>query len=129
MLREHEIEFRVRYQETDAQGRVHHANYLKYFEMGRVELLRAAGFSYKELEARGIMLVVAEIRCRFLRGAEYDDLLRLATRTARVTAVRIEHEYSVFRGAELLAEGGGTIACIDRDGRPRRLPPEFEPFG
>ncbi len=123
MLTEHEIEIRVRYQETDGQGRVHHANYFKYFEMGRVELLRAAGFSYKELEARGIMLVVAEIACRFHRGAEYDDILRLVTRTVRVTAARIEHEYQVFRGEELMAQGKSTIACIDRDGRAPRVRP------
>src|SRR5262245_18441203 len=61
-MRQHEIQIRVRYQETDAQGRVHHANYLTYFEMGRVEFLRAMGHSYRELEASGVMLVVSEMQ-------------------------------------------------------------------
>ena len=53
MLRHHEIEIRVRYQETDGQGRLHHANYLTFFELGRTELLRAAGYDYRQIEAEG----------------------------------------------------------------------------
>ncbi len=122
MIQEHEIEFRVRYQETDAQGRVHHANYLSYFEQGRVELLRAAGFSYRELEEQGIMLVVAEASCRYFQGARYDDLLRLKTTTVRCKGVRIEHRYELFLDDELIAEGRTVVACVDRSGKVCRLP-------
>ena len=123
MLTQHEIEIRVRYQETDGQGRVHHANYLTWFELGRVELLRAAGHSYRELEEAGIYLVVAQIAVKYYLPACFDDVLKLRTRTVRAKGARIEHQYKVFRGEELVAEGTTTVACIDRAGRVTRLPP------
>lgn len=122
MLREHEIEIRVRYQETDAMGLLHHDNYFTYFEMGRTELLRAAGIAYREMEAQGLFVVVVEIRCRYRRPARYDDLLRLRTRVTRVTAAKIEHQYELFRGQELLATGNSVLACVDRSGTPVRVP-------
>ncbi len=122
MLRQHEIELRVRYQETDGQGHVHHANYLTWFELGRVELLRAAGHSYRELEEAGIFLVVAEMNVQYFLPARFDDVLRLRTTTVRAKGARIEHTYEVVRGAELLAKGATTVACINRAGRVTRLP-------
>ncbi|MCA9259636.1 MAG: acyl-CoA thioesterase [Planctomycetales bacterium] len=119
---QHEIEIRVRYQETDGQGRVHHANYLTYFEQGRVELLRSMGRDYADMERDGLFLVVAEMRVRYFGGALFDDVLRLTTRVERVRGVRIEHAYELRRGEELLAEGTSTIACVDRTGRVRPLP-------
>ena len=125
MLRQHQIEIRVRYQETDAQGRVHHANFFNYFEMGRIELLRACGLSYREFEQRGWMLVVSQIQCRYHRPANYDDLITLTTTTTRAKGARIEHAYRVTRDDELLAEGTSQIACIDRDGNVCRIPEEL----
>ncbi len=122
MLRQHEIEIRVRYQETDGQGRVHHANYFAYFEMGRIELLRAAGLSYKELEQQGYLLVVADISCQYFLPADYDDVLRLRTTTECARGVRITHLYELFRGEELLAKGRSVVACVRRDGSVQRLP-------
>ena len=121
-LTQHEIEIRVRYQETDGQGRVHHANYAKWFEQGRVELLRAAGRSYRDLESAGVYLVVAEVQVRYFAPALFDDLLTLRTTTVRAKGARIEHRYEVLRQGELLAEGSTTVACIDRAGRVQRLP-------
>jgi acyl-CoA thioester hydrolase len=123
MLPSHEIELRVRYQETDGQGRVHHANYLTWFELARVELLRAAGHSYKELEEAGILLVVAEASLQYYLPAFFDDCLRLRVTVLQAKGARIQHEYKVFRGDDLLAEGTTTIACVDRTGRVSRLPP------
>jgi len=123
MLTSHEISFRVRYQETDGQGVVHHANYLTWFELGRVELLRAAGHSYKELEEQGVLLVVAEAHVRYFLPARFDDELRLVTTTVRAKGARIEHRYELFRAGELLADAATTVACIDRAGRVCRLPP------
>lgn len=122
MLTTHDIEIRVRYQETDAQGRVHHANYLKWFELGRVELLRASGHSYRELEDAGIFLVVAEASLTFHAPAVFDDLVTLRTTTVKAKGARIEHHYEVFRGSERLAAGTTTVACIDKSGRVSRLP-------
>jgi acyl-CoA thioester hydrolase len=119
---QHEIEIRVRYQETDGQGHVHHANYLTWFELGRVELLRAMGHSYRELEEAGIYLVVADSSLRYYLPAFFDDILRVRTTTVRAKGARIEHRYEVMRGDELLAEGATTVACIDKSGRVSRLP-------
>jgi acyl-CoA thioester hydrolase len=122
MLTQHSIEIRVRYQETDGQGRVHHANYLKWFELGRVELLRAAGHSYKDLEAAGVLLVVAEVHLEYFLGAEFDDLLTVTTKTERAKGARIEHSYQIHRGNDLVCRGKTTVACIDRSGKVTRLP-------
>ena len=122
MLAQHEIEIRVRYQETDGQKRLHHANYFTYFELGRTELLRAAGQSYRQFEEAGLMLVVAEISCKYYLPADYDDLLRLRTTTVTARGARVVHNYEVFRGGELVAEGHSVVACINREGRVTRLP-------
>jgi len=122
LLHTHEIEFRVRYKETDAMGVVHHANYLTYFEMGRVELLRANGGDYRKMEEEGLFLVVARMNCSFHRPARYDDVVRLRTTTTRVTGAKIEHEYELFRGHELLCKANSVLACIDRSGEVQRIP-------
>lgn len=126
MLREHEIQIRVRYQETDAMGVLHHANYFTYFEMGRTELLRANGVAYRDLEESGLLMVIVKIGCSYKRPAKYDDVLTLKTRTVRVTAAKIEHEYQLLRGDELLSEGHSTLACVDRQGKVQRVPQSLQ---
>ena len=79
-LASHETEIRVRYQETDGQRRVHHANFLTYFEIGRTEMLRARGATYREFEEAGLFLVVSEAACKYRSPAEYDDLRRKGRR-------------------------------------------------
>ena len=122
MIAQHEIQIRVRYQETDAMGVLHHANYFTYFEMGRTELLRANGAEYRQIEQDGMFMVIVRIGCTYKRPARYDDVLMLRTRTSRVSAAKIEHEYELLRGDELLAEGHSTLACVDREGRVQRVP-------
>lgn len=122
MLAEHEIQIRVRYQETDCMGVLHHANYFTYFEMGRTELLRANGHDYRRVEESGVFMVVVDVGCRYRRPARYDDVLRLKTRLKRVTAAKIEHDYELYRDDELLAEGRSVLACVDREGRLQRVP-------
>jgi acyl-CoA thioester hydrolase len=122
MLPDHEIQLRVRYYETDAQGCVHHSNYLKYFELARVEQLLALGYDYADLERNGVFLVVKKVAARFHRPSRFGDTLRLQIRTVRARAARIDHEYRVLRGEELIAEGESTLACIDGKGSVQRLP-------
>ena len=122
MLRQHEIELRVRYQETDPMGFLHHANYFTYFEIGRTELLRAAGGNYREMEADGQLVVVVKAECRFRRPARYDDLLQLRTTVTRVSAAKIEHQYELFRDGECLAIGNVTLAIVDRSGKVQPVP-------
>ncbi len=120
--REHEIQVRVRYQETDGQGRVHHTNYINYFEVARVEMLRSSGKSYRELESEGIMLVVRQVQCNYYRGAMDDDLLTIKTTVVRAKGVRILHHYEVFVEDQLVADGDTTVAAIDPTGKVVRLP-------
>ena len=122
MLKQHEIEIRVRYQETDPMGFLHHANYFTYFEIGRTELFRAGGGDYRRMEEEGLLVVVVKAECRYRRPARYDDLLKLRTTVTRITAAKIEHEYQLFRGAELLAVGHVTLAVVDRGGVVQPIP-------
>lgn len=117
-----EIQVRVRYAEVDRMGLLHHANYLVYLEQARIDLLRSAGFSYKDLEDQGYFLVLTRIEIRYRRPAGFDDLLTIRVRVDRVTGARIDHAYEVRRGGELLSEATTTLACIDKEGRPRSLP-------
>jgi acyl-CoA thioester hydrolase len=117
-----EITIRVRYAETDRMGLLHHANYLVYFEQGRTELLRALGFTYRDLEDQGYLLVLTKVEVRYRRPARYDDLLTLRTTVVRTTAVRIDHRYEVLCDGQVIAEGTSTLACVDRTGRPQLLP-------
>lgn len=116
------MEIRVRYHETDGQGRVHHAQYLNFFERGRVEMMRAGGHSYRELEATGILLVVTKMEIQYFLPAEFDDLLILTTRVTRSRGVRIHHEYEIKRDDAIVVTGQSEIACIHRDGSVKRLP-------
>lgn len=122
MLREHEITIRVRYQETDPMGFLHHGYYFTYFEVGRTELLRASGGNYRKMEEEGLLAVVVHAECRFRRPARYDDLLTLRTKIVRITPAKIEHEYRLLRGEELLAVGHVTLALVDRQGNVQRVP-------
>ncbi|MGO8750142.1 MAG: acyl-CoA thioesterase [Thermoguttaceae bacterium] len=122
MLTEHEIEVRVRYNECDPMGFLHHAAFFVYFEMGRTELLRASGGNYRKMEQEGLLAVVVKAECRYHRPARYDDLLRIRTSVKRVTAAKIEHEYQVVRGEELLATGHVMLALLDRAGKVQPVP-------
>jgi acyl-CoA thioester hydrolase len=128
MLVQHELCLRVHYHEVDGQGRVHHSQYLTYFERGRVEMLRASGFSYRELEASGLMLVVRSLEIQFHWPAVFDDELLLTTRLGYCHGARIQHRYRLVRPSglaqepELLVTGTSEIGCIDPSGRVRRLP-------
>lgn len=126
---------RVRYIDTDGQGRVHHANYAGYFEFARVEMLRAAGISYRQLEEKDILLVVTNLECKYLGAAVFDDLLEVRIETTKAKGTRIEHHYSIVRLEEdengavdpnqdgtPIVSGRTVVACIGRNGRPRPLP-------
>jgi acyl-CoA thioester hydrolase len=119
---EHEIEIDVRYYETDGQGVVHHANYFQYFELARVEMLKAMGHDYADLERDGIFLVVHSIACKYHKSAKFGDRVRIRTHVARATLARIDHQYRVFVGNDLIAEASSTIACVDANGHVRRMP-------
>ena len=121
-LASHDTEIRVRYQETDGQQRVHHANFLTYFEIGRTEMLRGRGATYRQFEEAGLFLVVSEASCSYRAAAEYDDLLVVRTHVEKVGGASIEHAYEVIRDKTIIASGRTVVVCVDREGRVRRLP-------
>jgi len=118
------ITIQPRYSETDQGGVVHHSVYPVYFEMGRTELLRANGLAYKDLEAAGTFFVIAELRIKYRRPAFYDEKLNLETTCTNVTASKVEHSYKLTRPdtGVLLAEAESVLACVDAQGKIRRMP-------
>jgi len=119
-----EIQFRVRYGETDQMGVVYHGNYAQYFEMGRTEWLRKFGFSYKQMEAEGIMLPVISLAINYKKPAHYDELLKVKTKVLKLPAARIEFEYEISNEAgEMLTTGTTVLVFMDRlRNRPTRCP-------
>lgn len=116
------IDIRVRYVECDPMGVAHHAIYPIWFEMGRTELLRTSGVNYRDIEAQGILLAVVSLSVQYKRPARYDDYVTLETTLSRAGNVKIEHDYALYRGEELLTTASTTLACIGRDGKLQSVP-------
>lgn len=121
-LAESRLEIRVRYCECDPMGVVHHTVYPVWFEMGRTELLRSSGKSYRDFEAEGVFLAVVSLAVKYRRPARYDDLVTLVTLLDEIGGVKIEHSYRLERDGEVLVTGTTTLACLDRAGRARPVP-------
>ena len=124
------IELRVRYAETDQMGVVYHANYLVWCEIGRTELIRERFASYAEVERAGVALAVSEATLRFHAAARYDDLIRVETWVTAVRSRAVSFEYLISRvsqsdGPERLASARTSLIALDRNSRPRKLPPEL----
>ncbi|RPI32602.1 MAG: acyl-CoA thioesterase [Actinomycetota bacterium] len=114
---------RVRYADTDAAGVAYYANYLVFFEVARVELLRALGCPITEVEARGFHLPVIEAHVRYRRPARLDDLLDVTLVKGRVGPASFDFDYEVTRDAELVTTGWTRLACVDAgSGRAVALP-------
>ena len=119
-----DVEIRVRYPEVDQMGVLHHSRYWEYFEMGRTELLRQQGVSYRDCEEKGVFFVVAKCSARYLAPVRYDDVLVLTTRMAKRGPARIDHAYEL-RGKsdrQLLATAQTTLACVGREGQIIPIP-------
>ena len=126
-------EVRVRYAETDQMGIVYYANYLVWFELGRVELLRSLGLAYSRLETdHGCILPVMEARCRYRAPARYDDEIVIETRPAMLRGSVLKFAYEIYRKAnqrekerELLAEGETTHMVCDSQLQRKTLPEKY----
>ena len=119
---------RVRYAETDQMGVVYHSNYFIWFEVGRVDLLRELGFTYREMEQEdGCYIAVVDARCRFKAPARYDDEIVVRTRLKNVRESLIHFAYEAVRESDgtLLAEGETTHIVTGRDMRKRELPAKY----
>jgi acyl-CoA thioester hydrolase len=123
-----ETRVRVRYAETDQMGVVYHANYLVWFEVGRVELMRQRGLEYKRLEAEeGCWIAVVEATARYKAPARYDDELIVETRVLGVRGPVIRFGYRILRAEDrrLLCEGETIHVAIGRDMKRRRIPKKY----
>jgi acyl-CoA thioester hydrolase len=119
----HRRAIRVYFEDTDAAGVVYYANYLKFAERARTDMLRDLGVSHAEMMKRdGLVLVVRRCEIEYLKPARLDDLLTIETGTAKLGGASAELRQRVLRDGELLADLTVLVVCIGRDGRPHRIP-------
>jgi acyl-CoA thioester hydrolase len=123
-----ETRIRVRYGEVDRMGYLHHGNYPLYFEVGRTDLIRQLGLSYREMEDRGVLLPVRDISIRYYNPAFYDDEVLIKTSLVKKPSTRLEFEYQMLNTAgELIAEAKTTLVFVNAENRkPMRVPDFFE---
>ena len=120
----HQCQCRVLYGDTDAGGVVYYANYLRYFEQGRTELMRETGCTYRELEGQGFILPVVESYIRYKASAVYDDLLTVRTALVDLQQVSCRFHYAISRDSDqrLLVKGFTVNAVVNRAGRLVKFP-------
>jgi acyl-CoA thioester hydrolase len=120
----HEIQFRVRYGETDRMGVVYHAEYLVWCEMGRTEYIRSRGMSYAEMERRGVPLVVARAGIRYHAPARYDDMIRVSTVLSELGSRGLTFEYLITNAdsGQRLASASTTLVALDATGKAVTIP-------
>ena len=120
----HRTQIRVTYAETDAMGIVYYANYLRWLEVGRTELMRSLGIAYKEMEARGAFLPVSEVYCKYHASARYDDILIIETTVDFLRRASIQFSYRILRQSDgtLLITGSTLHAFVDREGKIVKVP-------
>jgi acyl-CoA thioester hydrolase len=122
-----EIEFRVRYAETDQMGVVYHTNYLVWCEMGRTDFIRRRGMSYADIEKSGTLLAVADLTARFHGAARYEQVIRVQTSLADLQSRLIVFDYLITNaetGARLVT-ARTSLVSVDASGRPRAMPSEI----
>jgi len=127
MSHAHLFPVRIYYEDTDHGGVVYHSNYLKFMERGRTELLRSKGMELNDLErSYGIVFAVAEANIRFLKPAVFNDLLQVRTQLQKCSGARMQFHQDILRhsmhGNTLLTSAEITVACLNRQGQPVRIP-------
>jgi acyl-CoA thioester hydrolase len=125
-MKEHQIQVRVRYSETDQMSVVYHGNYIPYFEMGRVEWLRNKGISYKSLEESGIALPIVSMTINYKKPARYDDLLTVTTKFKSQSSVKIEFDCEIHnKNGELLTTAYFLFVFVDMNSGKPIMPPKY----
>jgi len=119
----HSMALRVYYEDTDAAGIVYYANYLKFAERGRTEMMRALGFAHSGIHAEtGIVFTVRRLGADYRMPARLDDALTVATRIVEIGAATVLLDQQICRDGSVLVALDVLVACVGRDGRPRRVP-------
>lgn len=125
-MKEHQIQVRVRYSETDQMSVVYHGNYVPYFEMGRVEWLRNKGISYKSLEESGIALPIVSMTINYKKPARYDDLLTVITKFKSQSSVKVEFDCEIWNDQnELLTTAHFILVFVNINTGKPIVPPEY----
>ena len=125
-MKEHQIQIRVRYSETDQMSVVYHGNYMPYFEMGRVEWLRNKGISYKSLEERGIALPIVSMTINYKKPARYDDLLTVITKFKSQSSVKVEFDCEIWsEEKELLTTAHFILVFVNIKTSKAIAPPDY----
>jgi acyl-CoA thioester hydrolase len=115
--------YRVIYGDVDAMQVVYYANYLRWFEIGRTELIRHLGLPYAEIEAKGYLLPVTEAYCKYGKSARYDEIVLINTGVGFIRKASMRFDYRIFNQENALLVQGYTVhACLDREGKLVRLP-------
>ena len=114
--------YRVIYGDCDSMAIVYYANYLKFFEIGRTELLREAGLTYRQIEDSGFFLPTTETCLKYIKPALYDDLLMIETTIAFVKRASSRFDYAIYRGKDIVVRGYTIHACLDRDNKIVQFP-------
>lgn len=109
-----ETKIKVRYQETDQMGIAHHSVYPIWFEEARTNFIKSIGISYSEIEKLGIMLPLTKLSCKYIRPALYEDILIIQTKVKKLTNVKIQFEYKVFKEQQLINEGETEHPFVDK---------------
>lgn len=119
-----DIEFRVRYAETDQMGVVYHTNYLIWCEMGRTDFIRKRGMSYADIERSGTLLAVSDLTARFLGAARYEQMIRVQTTLASIQSRSIVFDYLISNAdtESKLVTARTTLISLDSTGRPKAMP-------
>jgi len=119
-----ETQLRVQYYETDQMGVVHHSNYIRYFEIGRTDLMRRMGLCYKNLEDSGTVMPITNVEVRYLYPAYYDDIICIKSFIKELPKARIVFNYEIYNAqGKLLVDGSTTLAFVNKEtGRPQRAP-------
>jgi acyl-CoA thioester hydrolase len=112
---------RVRYQETDQMGVVYHVNYINWFELGRTELIRTLGTTYRAIEEMGLLLPLIDLQIQFKLPARYDDIITIRTQIAEYSNVRIQFNSEIYRGEQLLVSGTTNHVWLSREWKLSRI--------
>lgn len=121
-----ETKIRVRYGETDQMGYVYHGNYAQYYEIGRTEMFRSLGISYRKIEENGIMLPVISLNMNYKQAAKYDELITVKTKILKIPSLKIQFDYEIYNEEnQLLNTGNCILVCMNSKTRRPCQMPEF----
>jgi acyl-CoA thioester hydrolase len=120
----HRTSIRALYGDVDSMKQAYYGNYLRWFEVGRAEYMRAHGLPYAEIEAQGYHLPVSEVYCKYLKPVRYDELIHVESRPEQVRRASARFAYRLLDREENMVCHGYTLhVCLDREGRIVRIPP------